>query len=47
MMVYNYFGVMYSIGLDVVVFGVEMDWISIAGVLLTSAGLLLHFVATH
>ena len=45
-MVYNYFGVIYSIGVDFWLFGVEMEWVTVLGILLTSGGLLVHIVST-
>ena len=45
-MVYNYFSVVYSIVLDLVLFDVELEWLTVAGMVLTSAGLLSHVVAS-
>ena len=40
MMPFGYFGIMFSLVVDTVVYDADFDWISIAGIFLTSSGLL-------
>ena len=47
LMIYNYFSVVYSIVLDLVLFGHELHWFTVCGMMLTSAGLLSNFVVTR